>query len=1597
MAAIVEEKKAVILDTPSDWRKWLQNVKTVAQCGKADVWAMVDPSLSETEVQSPPEKPNQGTPGAIHPGALRPSDLTPEEYARWNSDRTWYKDQLMEYKEVTESLNKVITHIQATISGRNVIYTTDQRSAHARLRSLQSAIAPTSQMEKGRILQDYKALQSWNKKEKIESWVRRWESTYQEAKQVRLPEVLEERPLVDFLTALRAYNEAYASAALLFLRKQLAKGEIPSMESIIEEFRHEATRLAPLNRATDTHSAFATDQKGNTYKDSPSTSRARSPRPKPDCMCGSQHYYNECPYLNEELRPSNWKADSAIQKKVTEAMRDRGTKERVERSILRSKEFRSKQKETNVHATNYCAAHTTYHSAYSSHSTESSKHSKPLYRSWILDGASDIHVINHREGFTSEKAGKPGECLGGGKDSYPIEEFGTASVNLRTPSGGRVLTLLNVAYVPGFNTNIVSQDRLAKAGIHYSTERSDVLTRDRKVFAYLKKAGAFRTLEDNLAFEDPAPETHLAGATSSNSSRKSRSDKGGRKSAQPIQKTVTFDMVHKIMAHPSPEVVQHIEKAVKGLKIDKKSAEPPNSIDCVTCAVSKPTQLISRRSNSEEAIGTCPGESWSWDLIYETLAYNEDCFCSHFQDLHTGFNVVYTHSRLSDTYDIMVNAFNLIKNKYQYNPKHIQLDGERTLQKDWQHLLSELGIQERRTAPGSPQQSKAERAGRMLTIKARAMMIEANMPRNMWPEAYRTAAYIANRTPTKRLAWETPFKGFTKETPMMGHMHPFGCRAYAVEHNLPRKEKMLPRAQVGYLVGYDSTNIFRVWLPSKGKVIRTRDVHFDDTKLFHPSDIELGALQTAEVAEIIETMEIPAAVSEILQEFEREDQGYDSDTIVVDTSHVGLRNAKGKEKEQQESTHFEDHETPGIPETPESNSINIGIPTPISSRSALPSRLGTPTPFEVLTGYAEPAATPTIQEATGDPNQSKQAHTTEPETSQPEQRAELEIQVRPRQRLADLDEGNILPEGVTRSRRSKRREAMATMAGKTITTEDVSNQSYYSAFMASANTKITKIKASDLPPEPKTWRELKAHPKREEFLLACRNELRELDSKGTFKLVHSGTLEEEEIADVTLLPLMWVFKYKIDSDGYLTKYKSRLVARGDLQTTEEDTYAATAAIQTFRAMMAIAAGFDLEVKSYDVMNAYVNAELKEPIYCKLPPGNEMEGKALQLTRALYGLKHSPNLWYSDFVATLGRLGLYQIPGVNCLFSNEWLSLLFYVDDIVVIYPSKKASEFKRFEENFLREYEIRSLGNTENFLGIRLARDRTIRRLWLVLDASIEKMAKRFDVPLDARAPSTPLPLNFDAYSFDGKASQGSIYLYQQIIGSINYIAVNTRPDIARAASKLSQFLQNPSPGHIEAADHLLRYLVGTRTRAIQFDGLNTDVKTFCVASDASYGDNADRKSSYGYCFQLYGGPIQYKATKQRTVTTSSTEAELLAVSATVKELFFWKRFFHNIGLELKENISVYCDNIQTIRLLTSDDNQLITKLKHIDIHSHWLRQEIRKGIIKLEYQQSSLLVADGFTKELPRQKHEAFIQQLGLVDYIRPEPFSCQNNQTMP
>jgi hypothetical protein len=234
-----------------------------------------------------------------------------------------------------------------------------------------------------------------------------------------------------------------------------------------------------------------------------------------------------------------------------------------------------------------------------------------------------------------------------------------------------------------------------------------------------------------------------------------------------------------------------------------------------------------------------------------------------------------------------------------------------------------------------------------------------------------------------------------------------------------------------------------------------------------------------------------------------------------------------------------------------------------------------------------------------------------------------------------------------------------------------------------------------------------------------------------------------------------------------------------------------------------------------------------------------------------------------------------------------------------------------------------------------------------------------------------------------GIATPQEIQLYQRKIGSVTYAAITTRADIARATQKLAEFLTNPSPEHHAAADHLIDYLHGTRYFALEFGGdIRPMEPRFIAASDAAYGDDpVSRVSTEGYVFELFDSLIDWQSKKQACVSKSTTEAETRALSNVCSWLIWWQRFFDYIKLDLQEELVVLCDNLQTVRIAMKESPKLITKLRHIDIHQSWIREQTAKGTFKVEWIETSKMPADGMTKVLSGQKHENFLQQLHMTN----------------
>ncbi|KAK1916505.1 hypothetical protein P3342_004324 [Pyrenophora teres f. teres] len=181
-----------------------------------------------------------------------------------------------------------------------------------------------------------------------------------------------------------------------------------------------------------------------------------------------------------------------------------------------------------------------------------------------------------------------------------------------------------------------------------------------------------------------------------------------------------------------------------------------------------------------------------------------------------------------------------------------------------------------------------------------------------------------------------------------------------------------------------------------------------------------------------------------------------------------------------------------------------------------------------------------------------------------------------------------------------------------------------------------------------------------------------------------------------------------------------------------------------------------------------------------------------------------------------------------------------------------------------------------------------------------------------------------------------------------------TRPDVAHAHSILSRFLINPGPVHLSEIKHVWQYLYGTRYLAISARGgeptqtfatkINSTLPTFFGAADASFGDDP-------LCFDQ---------------SLDLQQKQSFMLSAAGVESQYWDRFCRNIGFTLHTKKSLWCDNAQTVRLTQGDADRIQTKLRHVDIHQMWIRQEVDAGRISIEWKPTAEMPADGFTKLLP-------------------------------
>jgi hypothetical protein len=322
-----------------------------------------------------------------------------------------------------------------------------------------------------------------------------------------------------------------------------------------------------------------------------------------------------------------------------------------------------------------------------------------------------------------------------------------------------------------------------------------------------------------------------------------------------------------------------------------------------------------------------------------------------------------------------------------------------------------------------------------------------------------------------------------------------------------------------------------------------------------------------------------------------------------------------------------------------------------------------------------------------------------------------------------------------------------------------------------------------------------------------------------------------------------------------------------------------------------------ELEQLDVKTAFLHGDLEEQIYMQQPEGYRIVGKenhVCLLQKSLYGLKQSPRQWYKRFDAFMESIYFGRSQYDNCFYfkklaDGSYMYLLLYVDDMLIATLNKE--EIKKVKEQLSSPFEMKELGPAKKILGMEIIRDRSIGKLYLSQKGFIEKVLDRFKMK-DAKPVSTPLAGKLRlSRQLSPKTEKEMSYMsgvpYSSAVGSIMYLMVCTRPDIAHAVSVVSRYLSCPGRVHWEAVKWILRYLKGTANVHLEFG--RSDANLMGYVDSYFMGDLDKRRSLTAYVFTLGGCAISWKATLQSTIALSTTEAEYMAVTEGVKEAIWLK------------------------------------------------------------------------------------------------------------
>jgi len=356
-----------------------------------------------------------------------------------------------------------------------------------------------------------------------------------------------------------------------------------------------------------------------------------------------------------------------------------------------------------------------------------------------------------------------------------------------------------------------------------------------------------------------------------------------------------------------------------------------------------------------------------------------------------------------------------------------------------------------------------------------------------------------------------------------------------------------------------------------------------------------------------------------------------------------------------------------------------------------------------------------------------------------------------------------------------------------------------------------------------------------------------------------------------------------------------------------------------------------------------------------------------------------------------KLGFKPSEHDEWVFNHGSTIFIVYTDDTILLGPSKE--EIDNLVKLLEQTFKIEDQGELSDYLGIKIERKTDGTLEWtqpalihsILKDLSLEGEGLKNQPKIRTIPASSTLALADHQDSPDHNPSE---FDYRQVICKLLYLEKSTRPDISCAVHQCARHCAKPKVQHTIAVKRIGRYLLAAKGLIMRpnQEGMEcwVDAAHATEWNNKTASDNPNSaRSRMGYIITYSGCPMHWTSKMQTEIALSTTEAEYIALSQSMREVLpiMWlleEAKDHGVQVlnaRPKVHYKVFEDNAGAIEIANVPNMR--PRTKHLNIKYHHYREEVKKGNVSIYYTRTEDQIADIFTKLLPETPFIKFRERI--------------------